>query len=322
MQGGRLLPVADVATEVTTANEASTTAVALHVLDAITFADLTLTPGLRVEIIHAALEDELADDRAEVDDVVWLPGVGAFYELLDGFGVLAGVYRGFSPAVLSLGGEEQQSRPEYSMNYEGGVRFSRRHSRAELIGFFNQYSNLTNVCTFSNGCFDGALDQQFDAGEVHIYGFEAYAEHRLRLGPVRVPLSAAYTFTRTRFDSSFVSQDPIFGTVAEGDELPYVPRHQFNATLAAEHRWAGINLSATYVSVAREQAGGGSLASVVATDGLFTVDAGATVNVISNVEFYANLRNVFDRRGIVSRRPFGARPNPPRMLQVGLKAQL
>lgn len=320
MSDGGLLPE-ETPTEVTVTNEGSALALSAHVLDAITWGDLTLTPGLRMELIRSQVRDHRTQAEASDTQVVPLPGVGAFYNLTADFGVLAGVYRGFSPAVVD---DEQggSAEPEFSVNYEAGARYATRRSRAEVIAFLNDYSNLTNICTFSSGCTLDDLDQQFDGNAVNIYGVELYGEHTFRLGRFSLPLTAAYTYTRSRFLSSFESSDPTFGTVEEGDELPYVPRHQFNTTAALQHRSGGIVVGLTYTSVAREQAGGGSLASVQTTDSLLWLDVGASLKVLDEVELYANVRNLFDRRAIVSRRPFGARPNAPRTVQVGIKGRI
>lgn len=324
MRNGHLVLEQGVATATTTSNRDSAIAFAAHVLDAITIGSLTLTPGVRLEVIHSSAEDFLTGESNSADTVVGLPGIGAFYGLTRDLGVLAGVYRGFSPPVLSAeeSAASDDPQPEYSINYEAGARYTRRRSRLEVIGFFNDYSNLTNICTFSNGCIGANLDRQFDGGAVHIYGLEAYGEHTLRLGPVKVPVTAAYTFTRTAFQTSFSSTDTYFGDVEKDDELPYVPRHQFNATVAAEHRLGRLTASATYTSRSREAAGSGSLDNVLTTGALFTVDFGAALTAIWDFELYINLRNAFDQRVIVSRRPFGARPNAPRMVHVGLKGEI
>ena len=47
----------------------------------------------------------------------------------------------------------------------------------------------------------------------------------------------------------------------------------------------------------------------------------AYVRVWGPIRLYANLRNVTDSQNIVSRRPYGARPNGPRWFQMGLKAE-
>jgi Fe(3+) dicitrate transport protein len=206
------------------------------------------------------------------------------------------------------------------VNYEVGARFSHRALRAEVVGYYNDYSNLTDVCTFSSGCLDADLDRQFDAGSARIYGLEASAEHEPKLGRLGFPLSASYTLTLAEFRRSFDSQDPMFGSVERGDELPYVPRHQAYASVAAEIAEAGVYAAGTFVSRMRERAGSEPLEDTLATDRQFVVDFGGKYRPLEFLEAYVSLRNAFDSRALVSRRPFGARPNAPRWLQVGAKA--
>jgi Fe(3+) dicitrate transport protein len=169
---------------------------------------------------------------------------------------------------------------------------------------------------------DAGLDKQYDAGKARIYGVEAYVQSEPAIGPVKFPLSAAYTLTRTEFQNSFSSEDPVFGDVKKGDEIPYVPRHQFNAMLAAEYGPASMYGTATYISPMREQAGSAPLDQVLATDRQFIVDLGAKYRVLRWLDVYGNVRNLFNELDLVSRRPFGARPNAPRMIQIGVKLKL
>lgn len=319
MIDGELVPVANEATHVTTSNEASTYGLALHVLDAATWGGLTLTPGMRLEVIGSQLDDRLSRDDNDALIYALMPGAGAYYALLPDLGVLAGVYRGFSPPPP---GSEKFVDPEYSVNYEAGVRFSPRRSRVELIGFLNDYSNLTDVCTFSSGCLNDDLDRQFDAGKALIYGFEAYALHELRLGALKLPFSAAYTYTRANFRSTFQSSDPIYGSVEKGDELPYIPRHQLNLTAGVDSRWVGASAALTYVAAMREQAGSAPFEDSLVTDDQLDIDLGADFRILENLRIYVNVRNLLNARHIVSRRPFGARPNAPRWIQVGVKGSL
>jgi Fe(3+) dicitrate transport protein len=244
-----------------------------------------------------------------------LPGVGVYYGIVDELGVLAGVYRGMSPPP-----PEQDISPELSVNYEAGARFAQSAARAELIGFYNDYSNLTDICTFSNGCLDADLDRQFEAGNARIYGLEAFFEHEVPAGPVKLPLRAVYTLTFAEFQETFESRDPLFGNVTAGDEIPYIPRHQGFVSAGIETGLAGGYVSATYVSRMRELAGDEPLDEALSTDEQFTVDLGAHFKPLGWLKLYANVRNVFDELYIVSRRPFGARPNAPRWTQVGVKA--
>jgi Fe(3+) dicitrate transport protein len=284
-----------------------------------TWGGLTLTPGARVELISSRDENYLG--RSTTDGFVGaiMPGVGGYYELAPSFGVLGGVYRGFSPPAPGSGHEVE---PEYSVNYEAGARYMRGTARAELIGFFNDYSNLTDVCTLASGCLTTNLDRQFDAGAAQIYGLEALVSEALRLPlSLRLPMSASYTLTRGEFGNDFESQDPIYGIVRRGDELPYIPLHQLNATVAVEHRTAGVSGAFNYVSPMREQAGQAPIEQSVATDEQLWIDLGAYVSPLRWLRVYANLRNALGAENIVGRRPYGARPNAPRWFQIGAKVQ-
>ncbi|MES1179490.1 MAG: TonB-dependent receptor [Myxococcales bacterium] len=314
---GKLLPEGT-PTTVTAFNDATTVAFSLHAIDAITFKGLTVTPGIRAELMRSTFEDKLAHTTTHGTAHALLPGIGAFQELFPHFGVLGGVYRGFSPPAPGSPG----ASPELSVNYETGVRYAAPRMRAELIGYYNDYSNLTDVCTLSSGCVDTNLDKQFDAGEARIYGIEAYVQAEPKLGPVTFPVSGAYTLTKTEFRNTFASEDPVFGDVKKGDEIPYVPKHQLSGMLAAEYGPASIYGTAVYISRMREVAGSAPLDQMVATDSQFIADVGAKYRIRRDLELYGNVRNLFNEHDLVSRRPFGARPNAPRMIQVGLKLKL
>ncbi|HVH40881.1 MAG TPA: TonB-dependent receptor, partial [Labilithrix sp.] len=317
MSGGELVPTGE-APLTTTDNFASSHAVAVHLTDAMTWRDLTVTPGARVEVIESRTKDYLTQTNADALVGAVMPGVGAYYALLSNLGLLAGVYRGFSPPAP---GSDARVKPEYSVNYEAGARYTRGPSRAELIGFYNDYSNLTDVCTLSSGCLTTDLDRQFDAGEARIYGLEVSAGHEQRLGSFRIPATAAYTLTYGDFLNDFTSQDPIYGVVRKGDEIPYIPRNQLNVTLAVEHRRAGVNGAVTYVAKMREQAGNVAIDRAVATDEQLWADLGAYFDALPWLRIYANLRNAFGAENIVGRRPYGARANAPRWFQIGAKVQ-
>jgi Fe(3+) dicitrate transport protein len=319
MIGGELVPEEE-ATRVTASNRASSHAVALHLLDAISFHELTLTPGVRLELIQSSLDDRLLGTEDEAFVAAVMPGVGAYYGLTRAFGVLAGVYRGFSPPPP---GSDDTVEPEYSVNYEGGMRYSDGAARAELIGFYNDYSNLTDVCTLSSGCLDESLDRQFDAGRARIYGFETFATHEVPLGrSFKLPFHLACTLTQAEFRTSFTSQDPIYGAVLRGDEVPYVPRHQIAASAGLEHPRAGGAIAFMYVSRMREVAGSGPIEDALATDEQYWLDLSGRLQIIGPLSVYGSVRNVLGGEFIVARRPYGARPNAPRWVQVGAKVEL
>lgn len=301
----------------TTRNFARTYALAVHLSDALTFRRLTVTPGVRAEFIASRAEDYLTGDAKNGFVGAVMPGVGAYYALTRHLGLLGGVYRGFSPPPPGSGREVS---PEYSVNYEAGARFTRGKARVEAIGFFNDYSNLTDVCSMASGCVDARLDRQFDAGRAHVYGLETFGTYEVPAGPVKVPFTAAYTLTYGEFRSAFTSQDPIYGVVQAGDQVPYIPRHQWNLAVGVEHARAGLNASVNYVAKMREVAGTAPLDETVATDEQLWADVGAYVAPLRWLRVYANVRNLTDVHNIAGRRPYGARPNAPRWVQVGAKA--
>ncbi|HZI10549.1 MAG TPA: TonB-dependent receptor [Myxococcus sp.] len=317
--GGELV-FAGEPTATTSNNKDSTHAIALHVTDAIAWGRLLLTPGVRLELIRSRSVDRLTGDDTRGSLEVLMPGLGAYGALTQELGLFAGVYRGFSPPAP---GQADTVLPERSINYEAGARWARRGERFEVVGFFNDYANLTDICTFSSGCLDENLDRQTDAGAAHIYGLEAYAEKTFRPGGgFTFPVSVAYTLTRTELLEAFQSADPQFGDVQAGDELPYVPRHQLYATVGVEGTPGGLSVSALYVDTMREEAGQGEVPAGQLTDSQLTFDVNANWTFTRWGQLYLSARNVLNEQAVVSRRPYGARPNAPRTVILGFKGTL
>ena len=318
MRDGELVPDGRV-TEVTADNKAATHALAMWVVDAMTLGPVTVTPGLRVEAIHAAYRDTLKRTHDGATYQVLIPGASAFWALHRDFGILAGVHKGFSPVPPE---QARGTKPEESVNYEGGVRYAKRDVHAEIIGFYNDYSNLTDICTFSSGCTAGNLDRQFGGGRARIGGLEVYGELEARL-PNRwvMPIRVAYTYTYTEFLTSFKSSDPQFGDVKNGDELPYVPAHQASASIGVEKKAFGMSVAGTFVDEMWEHAGHGTAKPGDKTDAYFLLDTSARYRLLEHVELYVNGRNLTNDRYIASRRPYGARPGAPLWLIAGVRGE-
>lgn len=304
--------------EVTADNDASTFALALWGVESATWGPVTASAGARVESIQSRMQDALSARTEGITQQIVLPGGGVFVALPYALGVFAGVYQGFSPIPP---GQSENVTPEKSVNLEWGARWSpERLVRVEAIGFFNKYSNLSNVCTFSTGCVEGAVDQQFDGGEATVMGLEVYADVEAKLAWATLPARLAYTFTRATFDSTFSSADPIFGEVEQGDDVPYVPAHQASASLGLETTYFGGSVAGTFVSAMREVAGSGAPAEGEATDPHFLLDASLKASPFSFLSIYVTGKNLLDMRYVASRRPFGARPGAPVNVQAGVKA--
>jgi Fe(3+) dicitrate transport protein len=327
MRGRELVPDGRV-TEVTADNYAGTYALAMWAVDAISLGPLTLTPGVRVEAIHAAYRDSLRQTSDGATYQVLIPGASAYYAVTDEVGLLGGVHEGFSPPPPE---QAKTNDPEKSTNYEGGVRWTKRRpargeapsivksARAEAIGFYNDYKNITNIC---EACAPGVVDKQFDGGRARIGGVELYADTELGAGSdVAFPIRVSYTYTYTELLTTFTSGDPQLGSVKRGDELPYVPPQQLNGSAGVEGgRW-GIDVAGTFVDSMWERAGQGDPKPGDKTDAYFLLDASARYRFFKWLELYVNGRNLLDDRYIASRRPFGARPGPPRWLIAGVRGE-
>ena len=72
--------------------------------------------------------------------------------------------------------------------------------------------------------------------------------------------------------TSFQSADPVWGNVEEGDELPYVPRHQLNISAGIDIWRIGAHAQLFFIDRMREVAGQGALEEKWATDAQVSLD--------------------------------------------------
>ncbi len=294
---------------ITTANRGEAFAASFHAVDEIRIVDrFTLSPGARVEVIRTAFTDSLVAPGEEVTslDTVFLPGLGLHVQATKWLGVLGGVHSGFSPKAP---GQGDAVDPERSINAEAGLRAAHEGFRAEAIGYLNDYSNLVTNCTVSQGCDDAELDEQFSGGEVLVAGSEALAGYRADLGgPGWIDTTATYTYTWSRFGSSFVSASPFLGQVEAGDAVPYVPVHVASLQFAGGMRRWFAHAQLLYNGQMRDVPGQGRIPANERIDRFVTLDLGGNVFITRRAQLYLNIGNATRAGYAVSRRPFGLRP--------------
>lgn len=280
-----------------------------------TWRRLLIAPGLRLEVIDSLSGNELRSSSTYARNVVALPGIGAVYTFDVGLSVLAGVHQGFSPVSP---GQRAEVRPERALNSELGARFSRGGTRAEVIGFWSEYENITGECTNSTGCIGDEVFQQFNGGRARVLGVEVLAARRQPLPALNLTVNGelAYTFTNARFLSSFTSDNPIWGAVDQGDFIPYVPEHQLSLRLRVNKGPFEAGVGAAYFGAFREVAGQGD--DDLRIPSRWMLDASASMD-FGPARFYLTATNLLNQAAPVSRRPFGIRPQAPMLLQVGFK---
>ncbi|GGB61991.1 TonB-dependent receptor family protein [Blastomonas aquatica] len=300
---------------------------AFFVRDTIDFGAITLVPGLRYETIDLrqtrfALGDSvraIPTAVAERNVDVFIPGVSAVWRLGDDLRLIAGAHRGFaSPTPGS------DVSIETSWNYEAGLKFGRGPVRMEVIGFFNDYSNLVGSCTASTG---GNCDigEQFEGGKVDVKGVEVLAGTTFGNsadGGISVPVALVYTFTDARFQSNFVSGYEPWGAVSIDDRLPYQPKHQLTLNAGIETGRARFNATMNWVSRARATAGQGAIAANDRIDARTVVDVSAEFDLLENLSLFGSVQNVFDETYNAGFSPSGARPGAPRLWLVGLRSRI
>ena len=292
-------------------NKGETDAIALFVKDKMTFNKWTVTAGLRGEFLESEYKDRLDSSKNRENSTdIFIPGIGAFYQYTPELGFLAGIHKGFTPNSPSA---DEDVEPEESINTEFGLRYNRGKLTSEAIGFFNRYSNLIGRCRVSD--VDCEAGDEFNGGKVDILGLELSGQYMAQWAEWNVPLQLTYTYTKTAFQTDFSSSFSQWGNVSEGDELPYVPNHQLNVKAGLEKDKWDMNLSVSYTGSMKESAGN----NADEVDSYVVTDLAAAYQVSKPLRLQLVVDNVFDEVAVVSRRPFGARPNKPRTINASLK---
>lgn len=284
--------------------------------------NLTLTPGLRYENIALGRvnygnsdPDRTGTDLSERENQVdiFIPGIGFNYNFQN-LSLFGGVHKGFAPP-----GSEAGQNPEESINYELGTRFSFANLSGELVGFFNDYSNLLGSDLAASGG-TGSLDQ-FNAGEVNVGGLEVLLNYNLlsENAKLNLPLTFSYTYTDTEFQSDFGSDDDLWGEVNAGDEMPYISKHQWNAALSLEHERYELNVNARFTGAFRTQAGTGPIPADEEVPSNFILDFAGKYHIGKHLSLTANIINLLDEAYLVSRVPAGLRPGHPFGAFAGLQ---
>lgn len=320
MTSGELVRATD-ESYTTLQNRAEALAFSAYVAWAVSWETLTLTPGVRTEVIWNDYEEEGVGASADVRAAV-LPGASLEWAIVPEVRVFGGVMRGFSPVAP---GQAAEVQPEESVTYEAGVRVIHEESRTtgQLTGFVNDYSNFLQQCSFAAGCAEMSIDEQANGGEAIIAGFDARVSTDLRIDEVKLPLRASYTFTYTELQSTIENApNPQFLGGQPGSHLPYIPEHQLSVQAGLEMRQFGINVAASYVGAMWEAVRREDDRPPPRTDDAFLLDATAYVQVWEGVKLYVRGENLTLTQNITARHPMGARPGRPFLLQGGVRLDL
>ena len=233
---------------------------------------------------------------------------GATYELSETTTLVAGFHEGMTPMF--------GADPEEADNMELGVRYSEGTTNIEAFYFASDYSRLAAECTLVSGAScDADESAVFSGGEAEVSGLEFSGSWMLQGdNGVVYPISVNYTSTDATFKNS--SSSDYFGTVAAGDDLPYIPDSQSSIVVGFIND-NGLSGNARLVNV-------GSSCSLAACGTYNKIEAHSYLDLNlrkalnDSMSVYLILENTLDSEDLISRAPSeGARSQKPRTMKVG-----
>lgn len=302
----------------------SAEAFAAYVLGKLTWDRLTLTTGLRYEDVYLHKNNFGKQDsrrsghqRQETRNHVraLIPSLGVNYKLSASLSAFGGVHKGFAPPSAGTA-----QKAESSINSELGLRYASTQLKAELIAYYNDYSNMLGSDLAASGG-QGTLEQ-FDVGEARVYGLESILQYNPLPSSwsLRLPLQLSYTYTDTRMLRDFESSS--WGQVFVGDEIPYIYKHAVSLQCGLEHRLWDLTFSLRYNSDMRTTPGQGRLVAHERVPEHWVLDGSLRVQLLRGLNLKLSAVNLLNAHYLVSRHPSGLRAGHPRGVYLGLNYTL
>lgn len=248
-------------------------------------------------------------DRVDNDYREYLAGISGTYDVTENWQVLAGFHEGMTP--LSAGAVDG-TEPGESDNYELGLRFKKGVFYSEAIAFYSDFSNLVEQCSVASPCSNGVDSGSFSVGGAKVKGLEFLAGTLFTAGDFMIPVDLSYTYT----DAKTTSGDEFAG----GLQLQNVPENMLSLRVGLEHHSGWNNYAVLkYIDETCSEVGcNKSNSEFDKTDALTTVDLISRYRLDMGPEVFVKVENLFDRQEIISRSPFGARPNIERTVWAGV----
>ena len=301
----------------------SAKALALYLQYRLTSGKWTFLPGMRYEdITLKRLDYGNTDPERSATDLkerenkinIVIPGIGINYRISSSLTSFFGIHRGFAPP-----GSKEGAKPEESINYELGFRLNTGKLSIHSTLFFNDYDNLLGSDLAASGG-RGTTDL-FNGGKVKVKGLEFMVDTDLGNSNTKysIPFRLSYTYTNAKFNNDFVSDYEPWRTVSTGDELPYLPNHQFAASLGLAAKLWQLKLSAKHTGSMRTKAGSGELLDSESIKSHLVLDLVAEYSITSTNRLFIGIRNLTNQKYIAARRPAGIRPGLPRTFMGGIK---
>lgn len=286
-----------------------------------------INPGVRFEHIriyetnYGKLDPErsgVAQEQMENITTAVLPGIGFRYQTNAQYFIMGGIHRGFSPP-----GVDSAAKSELSTNSELGVEAKFSKVQAKLVVFHTHYNNLLGTDLAANGG-SGSL-QMFNGGAAQAYGVEwllGFQGLEFNKHHFRFPIQLTYTFTEAQFLTNFDSDFEAWGKVQDGDELPYISKHQAALMLQAVGRRLTVSINNRFTSAMRLVAGSDDLSAANSIQPNYLCDLNFQVLATDRTKLLVSINNLLNNTYLASSWPAGHRPGMPRFVQLGFKMYL
>ena len=231
-----------------------TTAFSGFISESIEFNNLTINPGLRLEVFEQERIDRLAGSIYQDKTLVaLLPGIG-FTTNLFGFNMFGGIHRGFTPPssgalkILNFGAAGESSgldlKAEESWNKEIGIRGKISLVDLELSGF---HLGIENLVAAGRGTAFKNL------GKVNTMGVELNSKiNSSQLMKFLPDAHLIYSFLQSEVVDGVIKSN-VRGSIGsdvsiKGKELPYAPMHTLTTGLSSSLDKFSYRLDLRYVS--------------------------------------------------------------------------
>jgi Fe(3+) dicitrate transport protein len=301
--------------------------------------DLTFTPGLRVEYFHYE-RDILRNSNQQRNSInsssitEFIPGAGLNYRLDANSAAYIGIHRGFGPPrtkdAITTAGVAEDLDAERSWNLEAGVRGGlTTYLSGEITAFYLIFSNQIIPVSESSGGVGTGLSGLINGGETEHLGLETVIQADLG-GMLNLGFGVVFrntaTITRAEFSSDrFVNIGGGQTENVKGNTLPYAPELLVNSRLDLNMPFGlYVGIDGTYISrqfgdirntlIGSDNGRQGPIPAYYVLNATVSYPLG----IIPGSSISLAVKNLFDERYMVSRRPQGIRVGLPRFVTAGI----
>ncbi len=260
------------------------------------------------------------NSKKDVSDSATMIAASTIYNMGGGATMFVGYNQGHSPVDA---GSAASIEPEESDNYEIGYRKQTNNSFFEIIGFYNDYSQLIDSCLEANGCASADSGSTTNKGAAEVEGIEfQYRLNNMFATPQMKGMAAHSTVRYPLMITGMLQSSEYTGgeTNFSGNSIAYVPDFQLYTSIGMETNDWSIALGAKY----HDDTFTDDL-NTFRTGKAFIFDLHTGMNIpvnsngIKNARLFFNVDNLFDKVIVASEHEYGKRPNKPLSVMAGIK---